>query len=134
MVLQLTAIGTYLAYLPAPDAVENFNNKIALIKEGTDKALQYSQDIENKFKHWLELVCEVHEVAVAKEERTSVDQKESSIKLQGLSVDAELWEMSLKEAQDAAKTMEENMDSKKKMFEKAADEIPIREYTTLVLM
>jgi uncharacterized protein YbaP (TraB family) len=117
-----------LGALPAPDAAMNLNKKLVLVKEGSDNALRYSLDIENKFKDWLELVCEVHQVTVAKEEQTSMDEKDNSIKLEGLSIESELTETSLHHADEAAKTMKDNMDSAKKMFEQAADKIPGREW------
>jgi hypothetical protein len=65
-------------------------------------------------------------VTVAKEEMTGIEQKDNSIKMAGLDVESELTATSLNHAEEAAKAMKENMDSAKKMFEKAADAIPSR--------
>jgi hypothetical protein len=57
-------------------------------------------------------------VNVAKEEQTSMNKKENSIKLEGLSIESELTQMSMDNVNEAPKTRKENMDSAKKMFER----------------
>lgn len=104
----------------------NLNKKLDLLKKSSDDCLKYSQDIEAKFLDWLELVCEVHQVTAAKEERTSIDQQETEIKIAGLSIEAELTGKSLADTEEAAKTMKENMVKSREIFEKAADAVPGR--------
>ena len=104
------------------------NNKLDALKTDSDDCLRYAQDIESKFKDWLELVCEVHQVTVAKEEKTSIDQQDNEIKIAGVSIESELTEKSLKNAEESAKIMKENMVKSREMFEKAADAVPGREY------
>lgn len=68
-------MSSYLALLPAPDAAKALNKKLDLIKDQSDLCLHYAQDIEKKFIEWLKLVCEVHQVTAAKEEKSSIDHK-----------------------------------------------------------
>lgn len=104
------------------------NKKLNLIKDQSDNCLRYAQDIEKKFVEWLQLVCEVHQVTVAKEERTSIDQVKNSITLAGVEIEASLTENSVKHAEEAASTLKDNMVQSREMFKKAADAIPTREY------
>ncbi|KAF3940749.1 hypothetical protein ABW19_dt0206211 [Dactylella cylindrospora] len=114
----------YLGYLPHPDAESGLNNNLQLLKSGSDDCLRYATDVEQEFKKWLALVCELHQVTVAKEEKTTQDQIETDIKIAGVSVQAELADTSLKHADEAAKTMKDNLESSRKQFEKAADAVP----------
>ncbi|CAI7565821.1 unnamed protein product [Penicillium glandicola] len=120
----LPTVSQYLALLPARDAEMALNKKLNLIKDQSDNCLQYAKDIEAKFVEWLLLVCEVHQVTVAKEERTSIDQVKNSITLAGVEIEASLTENSVKHAEEAANTMKENMVQSRDMFRKAADAIP----------
>jgi hypothetical protein len=115
--------------LPDRSAAMQLDDNIENLKEGSDKCLKYAQDIENKFKSWLELVCEVHQVTVAKDEKTSIVQKETEIKIGGVNIEAELTDKAASDAEQAAKDMKENMVKSREMFEKAADAIPSREWS-----
>lgn len=127
-------VSKYLALLPAPDAAMALNKKLSLIKDQSDMCLVYSQDMEKKFIEWLKLVCEVHQVTVAKEEKTSIDQVKNSIQLAGVEIEAELTETAVHHAEDAANTLKENMVQARKTFEKAADAIPGRKSLRLFLL
>ena len=125
-------VGSNLGLLPAPDAAMNLNKQLNAVKSDSDRCLAYSQDIEKKFTEWLQLVCELHQVALAKEEKTKMDEDANNTTLAGVELKAELTKTSLNNAAEAAKTMKENMVASRQVFEKAADKIPSREYLPTV--
>jgi hypothetical protein len=124
--VQMAAIVGYLPDLPHPGAEMAINDKLTLLKNGSDDCLKYAQDIEKKFTEWLQLVCEVHQVTVAKEDKVSLGQQQAEIKIGGITLEAELTQSSLDHANEAAKTLKENLDTSKRLFEKAADAVPGR--------
>ncbi|KAF8892585.1 hypothetical protein BD779DRAFT_1661291 [Infundibulicybe gibba] len=120
-------MGSILQYLPSipdPAASEALNNKLELLKEGSNDCLGYAQAIEDEFKRWLLLVCELHQVSAAKEDKVEIAEQETNNKIAGVKIEAELTELNLTHAQDAAKTLKANLDDAKKLYEKAADAVP----------
>lgn len=122
----MSSISQYLPALPDPGAEDAVTNKLRLLKDGSDDCLRYAQGIEEEFNNWLLLVCELHQVTVAKEGKTDEAQEENENKIVGLKVEAECTESTLKSTDEMAKTLKENLDSSRKLFEKAAKALPGR--------
>ncbi|KAF8587134.1 hypothetical protein K439DRAFT_860309 [Ramaria rubella] len=120
----MSAILEYLPELPHLSAQLSLNNKIELLKAGSDDCLRYALEIEKEFHKWLQLVCELHLVTTAQEDITGQNQQNTKVKIAGLNVEAELTETSLHHATEAAKTLKQNLDSSRGLFEKAANDVP----------
>jgi phosphatidate phosphatase PAH1 len=122
----MSSISQYLPALPDPGAEDAVINKLRLLKDGSDDCLRYAQGIEEEFNNWLLLVCELHQVTVAKEGKTDEAQEENETKIGSLKVKAECTESTLKSTNDMAKTLKKTLDSSRKSFEKAANALPGR--------
>lgn len=105
----------------------NLDKQLAAVKSDSDRCLRCATAMEDKFKDWLELVCELHQVTLAKEEKTAMDEQANNATLAGVELKAELTKTSVDNAAEAAKIMKDNMKATRKVFEKAADKIPSRE-------
>lgn len=105
----------------------NLDKQLAAVKSDSDRCLRCATAMEVKFKDWLELVCELHQVTLAKEEKTAIDEQTNNATLAGVELKAELMKTSVDNAAEAAKIMKDNMKATRKVFEKAADKIPSRE-------
>jgi hypothetical protein len=124
----MSSIITYLPELPHPAAEKALNNKLSLVKNCSDDCLRYARTIEEAFEKWLELVCEVHQVTVAKEDQTSIAQQKNEVLMSGIRIEAEMTESSLKNAKETAKEMKEQMVQSRKLFEEAVHSVPGREH------
>jgi hypothetical protein len=122
----MSSISQYIPALPDPGAQDALLNKLQLLKNGSDDCLRYAQGIEQEFKNWLHLVCELHQVTVAKEGKNAEAQEANETDIGGLKIEAELQENHLRFNEEWAQNLKEDLDFDRTMFLEAAAALPGR--------
>ncbi|KZT01678.1 uncharacterized protein LAESUDRAFT_663435 [Laetiporus sulphureus 93-53] len=120
----MQSISNHLPELPAPAAEYALKDKLQLMKDGSNACLDYARTIERAFNDWLDIVRELYEVTVSKEEKISLAHYEHKVDIDGVSLEAELTQTDLSHAQETAKDLKKQLDESREMFKKAADAMP----------
>lgn len=107
---------------------------LELMGAGAKDCKMYATKIEDKFHFWLELVCEVHMVTVAKEEQTAAGQNNNNAKLAEKSIEVKLRREEVTGAKAFAEEMKEQMQDAQRIFEKTADNMPTRKFAIHALI